>query len=94
MSLRPETRRFAMSRRMISTSSTAALVLLTTSCSFIGNEDAPLSAMNPKGPFAQQIDDLFWPVFWIAVGVFVLIQGAIIFSVIAFRDRPGRLEPK
>lgn len=83
-----------MSRRTITTFSAAALFLLTSSCSFIGNEDAPLSALNPKGPFAQQIDDLFWPVFWIAVGVFVLIQGAIIFSVIAFRDRPGRPEPK
>ena len=72
----------------------AAFGLLTSSCSFFGDADAPLSAVNPKGPFAQQIDDLFWPVFWIAVGVFVLVQGGIIFSVIAFRDRPGRQEPK
>src|SRR3970040_2236920 len=42
----------------------AALVL--GACSFIGIEDAPLTTFEPAGPFAQRIDNLFWPGFWIA----------------------------
>ena len=57
-------------------------------------EDAPLSAVDPKGPFAQQIDDLFWWVFWIAVVVFVLVEGGLVYAVYKYRDRPGSPEPK
>ncbi|MCZ6662969.1 MAG: hypothetical protein O6951_08610, partial [Actinobacteria bacterium] len=56
-------------------------LLLLGACSLIGNEDAPLTTFDPAGPFAEQIDGLFWPVFWIAVVVFVLVQGAILVAV-------------
>jgi cytochrome c oxidase subunit 2 len=67
--------------------------LVLTSCSFI-EIDSPLTTFEPAGPFADRIDDLFWPTFWVATGVFALVQGAILFAVFAFRDRPGRKEPK
>lgn len=70
------------------------MTLLLSSCAVMEIEDAPLSAVEPRGPFAQQIDDLFWPVFWVAVVIFVLVQSGILFAVFAFRDRPGRQEPK
>lgn len=57
-------------------------------------EDAPLNSLDPQGPFAERIDNLFWLVFWIATGVFVLVQGAILVIPILFRDRPNRPEPK
>ncbi|MDH4116085.1 MAG: cytochrome c oxidase subunit II [Acidimicrobiia bacterium] len=71
----------------------AVLALALTSCSFI-EIDSPLTIFEPAGPFAERIDGLFWPVFWTAVVVFFLVQGAILFAVFAFRDRPGRKEPK
>lgn len=86
--------RFPWSGRRSGFFGALSLTLLLSSCSFIGNEDAPLSAVDPRGPFAKQIDDLFWPVFWIAVGVFVVVQGALVYAAIAYRDRPGRKEPK
>jgi cytochrome c oxidase subunit 2 len=70
----------------------SALVL--SACSLIGNEDAPLSALDPKGPFSRREDELFWPVFWIATAVFALVQGAILVAVFLFRDREGAKEAK
>ena len=70
----------------------AALVL--GACSFIEIEDAPLTTFEPAGPFAERIDNLFWPVFWIAVAVFILVQGAIFVAVFLFRDRDGAKEAR
>lgn len=74
----------------------AFLALVLSACQFIEPtvENAPLNSLDPQGPFARTIDGLFWPVFWIATGVFVIVQGAIIVAAIFFRDRPGRKEPK
>ena len=62
-------------------------VLFLGACSFLGSEDQPLTTFEPAGPFSEQINNLFWPVFWIAVGVFILVQGAILVAVFA---HPGR----
>ncbi len=72
------------------------LALGLSACQFIDPavDDAPLNSLDPQGPFARTIDGLFWPVFWIATGVFVLVQGAIIVAMVVFRDRPGRKEPR
>lgn len=71
-----------------------ALAALLGACSFIEIQDAPLDSLDPRGPFARRIDDLFWPVFWIAVVIFFLVQGAILVAVFLFRDREGRKEAK
>ncbi|HEX2155217.1 MAG TPA: cytochrome c oxidase subunit II [Acidimicrobiia bacterium] len=74
----------------------AALAFALSACQFIDPsvEDAPLNSLDPEGPFARTIDGLFWPVFWIATGVFVFVNLAIISAIVFFRDRPGRPEPK
>ncbi len=64
----------------------AALALLTSACI----ENAPLDIFKPKGPFAEQINDLFWPVFWVAVVIFVLVEGGILFITVVFKDRGGK----
>jgi cytochrome c oxidase subunit II len=68
--------------------------LFLGSCSFLGSEDQPLTTFEPAGPFSEQINNLFWPVFWIAVAVFILVQGAIFVAVFLFRDRAGAKEAK
>lgn len=75
----------------------AALVgsaLILSACATI--EEQPLTTFDPAGPFAEQIDGLFWMVFWIATGVFVLVMGGLVFILFAFRDRgkEGQKEPK
>jgi cytochrome c oxidase subunit 2 len=59
-----------------------------------GSEEQPLTTFDPAGPFAERIDNLFWPVFWIAVAVFFLVQGAILVAVFLYRDRDGSKEAK
>lgn len=84
------------SRRLPRLVGVVATSLILTGCGFIDPavEDAPLNSLDPQGPFARAIDDLFWPVFWIATVVFVLVQGAIVVAAVVFRDKPGRPEPK
>jgi cytochrome c oxidase subunit 2 len=50
-------------------------------------DHAPQDALKPKGPIARTEDHLFKPVFWIAVAVFILVEGLIVYSVIRFRRR-------
>lgn len=66
------------------------MAFLLTACI----QDAPLDSLDPQGPFARRIDDLFWPVFWVATAIFVIVQGLILIAAIFFRDRPGRREPR
>jgi cytochrome c oxidase subunit 2 len=72
----------------------AGVGLALGACSLIGIPDSPLNSLDPKGPFAERIDNLFWPVFWIATAVFVLVEGAVLFIAVAFRDRKGSKEPR
>ena len=68
------------------------MVLLLAACASV--EDRPLTTFDPAGPFSEQINNLFWPVFWIAVGVFVLVEGGIVAAMFLFREKDGAQEPK
>ncbi len=57
-------------------------------------KDAPQDALDCAGPLCEQADSLFRPVFWIAVAIFVLVEGLIVFAAIKFRDRGRGDEPK
>jgi cytochrome c oxidase subunit 2 len=45
--------------------------------------------LNPAGPQAQQEANLFWFILIVATIIFVLVTGALLYSVIRFRSRPG-----
>lgn len=81
-------------RTLARTLSLVGATLILASCSLFEEVDQPLTTFDPAGPFAERIDGLFWPVFWIATGVFVLVEGAILVAVFLFRDRDGAKEPK
>lgn len=69
----------------------AALVaasLTLAGCAFI-EIDGDLTTFDPAGPNARRLDELFWMVFWIATGVFVLVMLGILVVVFRFRDRGG-----
>ncbi|HKK08471.1 MAG TPA: cytochrome c oxidase subunit II, partial [Gemmatimonadota bacterium] len=55
----------------------------------------PQSTLHPVSDFGQRIDDLFRRIFWFAVGVFVIVEGLLMYAVFRFRDRgeEGRPEP-
>jgi cytochrome c oxidase subunit II len=81
-------------QRLVRLGALVAAALALGACSLITSEDQPLTTFEPAGPFAETIDNLFWPVFWIAVAVFVLVQGAILVAVFLYRDRDGSKEAK
>lgn len=75
--------------------SAGLLAFLLTACGDLSTSlDSPLSTFEEAGPFSQRINGLFWPVFWVATVIFVIVQGGILVAAFWFRDRPGRKEPK
>ena len=63
----------------------AAVGLLVAGCA----DNAPQDTLDPAGPSARTIDNLFTPVLWIAVAVFVLVQGLIVGFIIKYRQKKG-----
>jgi cytochrome c oxidase subunit 2 len=54
----------------------------------------PQSALHPTADFGDQIDVLFRTIFWWAVGVFVIVEAALLYVLFRYRDRPGAADPK
>jgi cytochrome c oxidase subunit II len=64
----------------------AGVAIVASACA----EDAPQDALRPEGPFAQKADDLWNLVFPIAVVIFFIVQGLLIYALVRYRHRPGR----
>jgi cytochrome c oxidase subunit 2 len=68
----------------------AAAAALVTGC----GGPFPQSALRPSSDFATSLDDLFRGIFFWAVIVFVIVEGALLFAVFRFRDDEGKREAK
>lgn len=64
------------------------LALGSTACQ--SADDAPQSSLNPAGPYSDRPDQLWDLTFGIAVVIFVIVQGALVFALIKFRHKEGR----
>ena len=53
----------------------------------------PQTIFSPASELATQIADLFGFIVWVAIGVFVIVEGALIFAIIRYRARPGQGRP-
>jgi cytochrome c oxidase subunit II len=62
------------------------LVFVLAACA----ENAPQDVLDPAGPIARKQDDLWNLVFPIAVAVFVIVEGLLVYALIKFRHREGR----
>jgi len=56
--------------------------------------NAPQDALKPRGSVSRQLNNLFVPVFWIAVVVFCLVAGLVLFCIVRFRARSDDEAPK
>jgi cytochrome c oxidase subunit 2 len=54
----------------------------------------PQSTLAPKGDFSATVDHVFMLTVYLAVGVFVLVEGALLWTIFKFRGKPGDAEPK
>lgn len=69
---------------------TGALATLLAACA----QNRPYDTLDPAGPVAQKQADLFWLVFWIAVVVFILVEGMLVYALWRFRRRSPADKPK
>ena len=70
--------------------SAALVLLLVVAVLVVGcASNAPQDTLDPAGPNADKELGLFQLVFWVAVAVFVLVQGLVIVAVVRFRRRDG-----
>jgi cytochrome c oxidase subunit 2 len=67
---------------------TALIIALLSSTAALADGPWP---NDPQGPQARAIADLYWIMFAAAVAVLAIVDGAIIYSGIRFRERPGHV---
>ena len=70
----------------------AALAIASVAAACSG--DFPQSSLLPQSDVAREIDSLFRGIFWWAMVVFVVVEGALIVAIIRFRERPGAPKPR
>ena len=68
----------------------AVLALVTSACS---PEHYPQTALRPISDFAKIGDDIQTTTFYWAFGVFVLVEGALLYAIFRFRGKPTDAEP-
>jgi cytochrome c oxidase subunit 2 len=68
-----------------------ALGLVLAGCS---PEHYPQTSLRPLSDFAKIGDDIQTTTFWWALGVFILVEGALVYAIFRFRGKPGDAEPK
>lgn len=73
------------SLRFVNLVSILAATVLLSSCAMY---TAPQTTFVAEGNNARAILDLFKPVFWIGMAVFVIVEALLIWSVIRYRRRP------
>ena len=66
------------------------LVVLAAACS---PEQYPQTALRPISDFARIGDDIQTQTFYWALGVFILVEGALLYAVFRFRGKPTDPEP-
>ena len=67
------------------------LALLASACS---PDHYPQTALRPLSDFAKIGDDIQTTTFYWALGVFVLVEGALVYAIFRFRGKPGDAEPR
>src|SRR6266542_783406 len=67
---------------------TALVIALLSSTAALADGPWP---NDPQGPQARAISELYWIMFAAAVVVLAIVDGAIIYSGIKFRERPGHV---
>src|SRR5690606_7682071 len=67
-----------------------AAAMLAAGCA---PDQYPQTTLNPRADFAREADTLMRQTLLWATIVFVLVEGALLFAIWKFRNRPGAAEP-
>jgi cytochrome c oxidase subunit 2 len=79
-------------KRVLGLLGLGALVLVATACAPHASQDT----LKPQGSYARETYNLFRWVFWVAVGVFIVVEGGILWIALRYRHRKGsdRMPPQ
>ena len=75
-----------MMRKRLTTAALAAMALATGAAA---NAAYDVDILPPASPIAQQIYDLHWAILWVCVGIFVIVFGAMFYSIFRHRKSVG-----
>jgi cytochrome c oxidase subunit II len=53
----------------------------------------PPSPLNPASEEARKVAELYWFTFWIALVIFVLVEGLLLYAIIRFRQKDPKVTP-
>ncbi len=76
--------------RILAVALLPAILAIAAGCS----ASDPQNTFAPSGDVAKEINDLFFPIGWLTVVIFFLVEGLLIYILIRFRHRPGAALPK
>ena len=79
--------------RMVWSAAIASMLVLLAGCASAAGLDGSASTLRPDGSQARNIFNLMIPVFWMALVVFVVVEGLLIYTVFRFRRRPNSAIP-
>lgn len=54
----------------------------------------PQSTLSPKGDFSESLDRVFMETVYLATGIFILVEGALLYAIFKFRGKPEDAEPE
>jgi cytochrome c oxidase subunit 2 len=73
----------------------AAVLFLTGACSAVGWDwNTPMTTVIPKSDFGRVTHDIFMLISWWTLGIFIAVEGALLYACWRFRERPGAPIPK
>lgn len=75
-----------LKKLLVWTIAVSAVFALTTVASFAGTSH-PGGFMNPTGPIADEVNDIYNFIFWITAGIFILVQAVILIVIWRFRRK-------
>lgn len=82
-------------RRLTTVPVLLGVALLTGACGWVGwNWDTPATTVLPKSDFGQITHGVFMLISWWTLGIFFLVEGALLYACWRFRDRPGAPMPR
>lgn len=77
-------------RRALRVAPFLIVLLVLAAC----GRDYPQSTLHPRSDFTRMIDGVFMNTVWWAIGVFILVEGALVWTIFRFRGRPDDPEPR
>lgn len=77
-------------RRALRVAPFLIVLLVLAACA----RDYPQSTLHPRSDFTRMIDGVFMNTVWWAIAVFILVEGALVWTIFRFRGRPDDPEPR